>query len=117
MMDRKRIAMMAGVGVAAALVLALIAVVILRAVGVIAVPFVDANATKAAVETTLPESEGSTADNASTEATVNSAEETTQIAKSGVTEPPTEDPAETSTELPLQIFMTKFDTDVYWLIV
>ncbi|MBO4477582.1 MAG: N-acetylmuramoyl-L-alanine amidase [Lachnospiraceae bacterium] len=95
-MDRKRIAMMAGLGVTAALVLALIAVVILRALGVISVPFVDADATKAAVETTLNQSAGSTEANAPTEATVSSAEETTEIAKSGLTEPSTEE--ETSTE-------------------
>ena len=96
-MDRKRIAMMAGLGVTAALVLALIAVVILRALGVISVPFVDADATKAAVETTLNQSAGSTEANAPTEATVSSAEETTEIAKSGLTEPSTEED-ETSTE-------------------
>ena len=84
-MDRKRIAMMAGVGVAAALALALIVVVILRATGVISVPFVDADATKNAVETTMDQNSGSEADRSTSDGTVGSTGETTEIAKSGLT--------------------------------
>ena len=58
-MDRKRIAMLAGVGVAAAMVLALIVTVVLHFTGAITLPFLGAEETKVAFLTSEDSTEAS----------------------------------------------------------
>lgn len=97
-MDRKRIAMLAGVGVAAAMALALIVTVILHFTGAILLPFWGAEETKVAYETTIETKEGSKATTNSTEAVESSTSDEEPTDPSETEEMTTEEETETSTE-------------------
>ena len=97
-MDRKRIAMIGGVGVVAALVLTLVVVLILRVTGVLSLPFADAEETLPIGETTLEFNETTEAVGFSSENFNRSTEAGVTIEKSGLTIEATKETEETSTE-------------------
>lgn len=96
-MDRKRIAMLAGVGVAAAMVLALIVTVVLHFTGAITLPFLGAEETKVAFLTPEDSTEASEVATTKTETEENSSTEVTQVEPTE-TEVTTEEETESSTE-------------------
>jgi N-acetylmuramoyl-L-alanine amidase len=96
-MDRKRIAMLAGVGVAAAMVLALIVTVVLHFTGAITLPFLGAEETKVAFLTSEDSTEASEVATIKTETEENSSTEVTQVEPTE-TEVTTEEETESSTE-------------------
>ena len=97
-MDRKRIAMLAGVGVAAAMVLALIVTVILHWTGAVALPFWGAEETKVAYETTQTPNTGTEVAKMNTAAEESSEEDRTDIDLSRSTEVSTEATEESTEE-------------------
>ena len=97
-MDRKRIAMLAGVGVAAAMVLALIVAVILHFTGAVSLPFLGAEETKVAFATTSDPTKASEVEATGTEAEEKSSADVTQVKPGETEEKTTEEETETSTE-------------------
>ncbi|MBO7514075.1 MAG: Ig-like domain-containing protein [Lachnospiraceae bacterium] len=101
-MDKKRIAMLSGVGVVAALVLTLVVVSILRATGVISLPFGEDEETLPIPEITTVSDESTAAAESSGQAVESSAEASSEVVKSGITIVATEETGETFTEDPTE---------------